>query len=71
MPRLLQLLNLVCICRQPVFFSGPLALDASDYRLLQALKATKVYGDTDADVLRDIVFSWWSEAFLGVPDIPE
>src|SRR6267378_2391359 len=33
-------------------------LDASDYRLLQALKSTKVYGDTDADVLRDIVFSW-------------
>jgi uncharacterized protein len=47
------------------------ALDASEYRLLQALKATKVYGDTDADVLRDIVFSWWSEAFLGVLDIPE
>jgi uncharacterized protein len=47
------------------------ALDASDYRLLQALKVTKLYGDTDADVLRDIVFSWWSEAFLGVPDIPE
>jgi uncharacterized protein len=46
-------------------------LDASDYRLLQALKATKVYGDTDADVLRDIVFSWWSEVFLGVLDIPE
>jgi uncharacterized protein YcgI (DUF1989 family) len=46
-------------------------LDASDYRLLQALKSTKVYGDTDADVLRDIVFSWWSEVFLGVPDIPE
>ena len=46
-------------------------LDASDYRLLQGLKSTKVYGDTDADVLRDIVFSWWSEVFLGVPDIPE
>jgi uncharacterized protein YcgI (DUF1989 family) len=46
-------------------------LDASDYRLLQALKSTRVYGDTDADVLRDIVFSWWSEVFLGVPDIPE
>jgi uncharacterized protein YcgI (DUF1989 family) len=46
-------------------------LDASDYRLLQALKSTKIYGDTDADVLRDIVFSWWSEVFLGVPDIPE
>jgi uncharacterized protein len=46
-------------------------LDASDYRLLQELKSTKVYGDTDADVLRDIVFSWWSEVFLGVPDIPE
>jgi uncharacterized protein len=46
-------------------------LDASDYRLLQALKSTKAYGETDADVLRDIVFSWWSEAFLGIPDIPE
>jgi uncharacterized protein YcgI (DUF1989 family) len=46
-------------------------LDASDYRLLQAMKSTKIYGDTDGDVLRDIIFSWWSEAFLGIPDIPE
>jgi uncharacterized protein len=46
-------------------------LEAADYGLLQALKSRGTYGTTDGDVLRDILFSWWSEAFLGVPDITD
>jgi len=49
----------------------PIALSDEDYARLTALKATGVHGEDDAAVLRDVLFSWWSEAFLGLPDIRE
>jgi uncharacterized protein len=40
-------------------------LDEVEYAALQGLKQNDVYGDNDGDSLRDILFSWWRERFLG------
>lgn len=45
------------------------SLSEDDYAALQALKNTGVHGESDGEVLRDVLFSWWSETFLKVPDI--
>jgi len=45
------------------------ALSEDDYAALQALKATGVHGASDGEVLRDVLFSWWAETFLGLPDM--
>ena len=38
-----------------------------EFRLLQALKATGLYGATDGEALRYILFSWWIENFMQGP----
>ena len=43
------------------------ALDAEESRALDALKRTGLYGGTDAEVLRYILFSWWIECFMEGP----
>lgn len=45
------------------------ALSDEDYAALAALKATGVHGSSDGEVLRDVLFSWWGETFLGLPDL--
>jgi uncharacterized protein len=42
-------------------------LSAEEYRLLQDLKATGLYGETDSEALRYILFSWWIENFMQGP----
>jgi uncharacterized protein len=42
-------------------------LDAEEARALEALKATGLYGGTDGEVLRYILFSWWIERFMQGP----
>ncbi|HTP96040.1 MAG TPA: urea carboxylase-associated family protein [Burkholderiales bacterium] len=43
------------------------SLDAEEYAMLKALARNELYGDDDGAALRDIVFSWWEERFLGKP----
>jgi uncharacterized protein len=43
------------------------ALDADEGQALEALKATGLYGSTDAEVLRYVLFSWWIERFMQGP----
>jgi hypothetical protein len=43
------------------------ALDDEEVRALQSLKATGLYGATDAEALRYILFSWWIERFMEGP----
>jgi uncharacterized protein YcgI (DUF1989 family) len=39
----------------------PVELDPDQYALLQALRATGDYGDSDEAALREAFFTWWSE----------
>ncbi len=43
------------------------ALDESEAAALAALKGTDLYGASDADVLRYVLFSWWIERFMQGP----
>lgn len=43
----------------------PLAADEAG--MLQAIKATGRYGETDGEVLRFVMFSWWIERFMHGP----
>jgi uncharacterized protein YcgI (DUF1989 family) len=43
----------------------PVTLDDAEYALLQKMKIGEIYGTDDGAALRDIVFSWWEENFLG------
>jgi hypothetical protein len=43
----------------------PLAADEAG--MLQAIKATGRYGETDGEVLRFVLFSWWIERFMHGP----
>ena len=43
------------------------ALDESEAAALAALKGTGLYGGSDADVLRYVLFSWWIERFMQGP----
>ena len=45
----------------------PVELDADEAAALDALKATGLYGGSDAEVLRYVVFSWWIENFMQGP----
>jgi hypothetical protein len=56
---------------RPEFTNVPLqrvpcaaSLPDEEFSLLQRMKATGRYGTTDAEVLRFIVFSWWTETFI-------
>jgi uncharacterized protein len=50
----------------PIRYSElPVELDAADYALLQASKLLDFYGGDEGAALRDIVFSWWEENYLG------
>jgi hypothetical protein len=42
-------------------------LNAEEGQALEALKASGLYGSTDADVLRYVLFSWWIERFMQGP----
>lgn len=42
-------------------------LDADEIAALEALKRTGVYGATDGEVLRYVLFSWWIERFIQGP----
>jgi uncharacterized protein YcgI (DUF1989 family) len=42
-----------------------LSLSAEEYAMLQAVKLTEIYGEDDAAALRDVVFSWWEENYMG------
>ena len=42
-------------------------LGADEAGMLQAIKATGRYGDTDGEVLRFVLFSWWIERFMHGP----
>jgi len=44
-----------------------LALDDTEAAALAALKGTGLYGASDADVLRYVLFSWWIERFMQGP----
>ena len=43
------------------------ALSEEEYRQLHALMATGLYGATDGDALRYVLFSWWIENFMQGP----
>lgn len=43
------------------------SLDSEETRMLAALKATGLYGRTDGEVLRYVLFSWWIERFMAGP----
>jgi hypothetical protein len=43
------------------------ALDGDEVQALETLKAAGLYGSTDGDVLRYILFSWWIERFMQGP----
>lgn len=42
-------------------------LDVDEVAMLDALKRTNIYGATDAEVLRYVLFSWWIERFMQGP----
>lgn len=42
----------------------PVSLDDAEAAALEALKRTNLYGATDAEVLRYVFFSWYSERFM-------
>lgn len=44
----------------------PVTLSADEYELLRRLKASGLYGATDAEVLRFVLFAWWNETFLKI-----
>jgi hypothetical protein len=43
----------------------PIRLDAAEYALLQKVKRRELYCDDDGAALRDIVFSWWEDHYMG------
>jgi uncharacterized protein YcgI (DUF1989 family) len=43
----------------------PIPLDATEYALLQKVKRRELYGDDDGAALRDVVFSWWEDNYMG------
>jgi uncharacterized protein YcgI (DUF1989 family) len=43
----------------------PIALDAAEMALLKSAKILAFYGGDEAAALRDILFSWWEENYLG------
>jgi hypothetical protein len=43
------------------------ALNAEEAQMLEQLKGTGLYGPTDAEVLRYVLFSWWIERFTTGP----
>jgi uncharacterized protein len=45
----------------------PVVLSEEEYRLLDELRATGLYGASDGDVLRYVTFSWWIENFMQGP----
>jgi uncharacterized protein len=45
----------------------PVPLDDDEVAALDALKRTGLYGATDAEVLRYVLFSWWIERFMQGP----
>jgi uncharacterized protein len=45
----------------------PVGLDADEAAALEALERTGLYGATDAEVLRYVLFSWWIERFMHGP----
>jgi uncharacterized protein YcgI (DUF1989 family) len=50
----------------PIGYSDlEITLDDAEYALLQKLKIKEIYGADDAGALRDVLFSWWEENFLG------
>jgi hypothetical protein len=56
----------------PVFTNVPIvyenhaiALDDEEFALLTKLARRDLYGDDDGLALRDIVFTWWEQTFLG------
>jgi len=59
---------------RPEFVNVPLViseleveLSPSEMESLERLKATGKYGDTDAEVLRYVVFTWWISRFMRGP----
>jgi len=48
-----------------VYRDYPIDLSAEEVALLQSAKLGDIYGDDDAAALRDIVFSWWEENYMG------
>jgi hypothetical protein len=61
---------------RPEFVNVPIGLAdldvplaAADHALLEALRRTGVHGETGAEVLRDVLFSWWAETYLATPDL--
>lgn len=45
----------------------PVTLSEEEYALLDKLRATNLYGPTDAEALRYVAFSWWIENFMQGP----
>ena len=45
----------------------PVSLDAAEIALLKSAKILEFYGGDEAATLRDIVFCWWEENYLGKP----
>jgi len=45
----------------------PVALDDQEQALLARLKASGLYGSTDAEVLRYVFFTWWIGKFMNGP----
>jgi uncharacterized protein YcgI (DUF1989 family) len=42
----------------------PIALDTTDYALLQSAGLSDLYPGSEGDALRDVVFSWWERNFI-------
>ena len=50
----------------PIIYSDfAIRLDAQEYPLLQTVRRGELYGDDDGAALRDVLFSWWEENYLG------
>lgn len=50
---------------KPVRLSIDTAGDTAEYALLQKVKRRELYGDDDGAALRDIVFSWREDNYMG------
>lgn len=51
-----------------VYREVPVRLDSQEHAMLQRVKLTGIYGSDDGAALRDIVFSWWEQQYLGTRD---
>jgi uncharacterized protein len=47
-----------------------ITLSEDEYKMLDSVRLTELYGDNDADALRDVFFAWWSENFMKDPHTP-